>query len=244
MLESLRKWFDARANAAQSGAWRDVDRWADARGHSFRRVRDGDGFVVDGRLGATSWRLEWGPSQRSYVHGPELRVRADLPAAWDLQALVLSRVLQEAMEKDVFDQYVEGVQTRVDTQTPPEMRWLVMYPKLAGHELRALREDWAAVSNHNAWLKLWLDGPLSAALAPPAPAGGAPMALMIARGKLVLRMAMPAPDCAAFDAALGIFEVALREGRRVAADFTEPVSPSTQPSLFSPSTMPVDAGAH
>lgn len=244
MLESLKKWFGSTASVPRPGEWRDVARWADEHRHVYRRVREGNGFVLDGRVGATAWRLEWGPSQRSYVHGQELRLRAELHIPSELQVLLLSRELQEAMEKDVFDQYVEGVQTRVDTQTPPEMRWLVMYPKLHGHELRTLRERWAAVANHKPWLERWIDGPLAKALASQRPRDEMPLALMISRGRLVLRTAMPEPDCTAIGTAVRIFETALREAQRVAADFSDPLSPSTQPSLFAPSAMPIDATAH
>ena len=42
------------------------------------------GFVIDGRLGATPWRLEWGPSQRPYIQGQELRLRSELGLSPDL----------------------------------------------------------------------------------------------------------------------------------------------------------------
>jgi hypothetical protein len=124
-----------------------------------------EGFVIDGRLGATPWRLEWGPSQRPYIQGHELRLRAEMGLVSDLQVVVLNRVLQEQMEKDVFEQYVEGVQTRIDNQTPPEMRWLVMFPKLPGADMGPLRENYVALSSMKGWLQQWLQGPLMDALA-------------------------------------------------------------------------------
>jgi len=244
MLDSLKKWFDTVAGAPRAGAWRDMARWAEDGNFAFRHVREANGFVIDGRMGPTAWRLEWGPSQRVYVRGQELRLRADLHVPLELQALVLNRELQEMMEKDVFDQYVEDVQTRVDTQTPPEMRWLVMYPKLGGHEMKVLREHWAAVSNLKPWLERWLDGPLAAALRAHVPSEAAPLALMVSRGRLILRTAMPEPDATAVGRYLAMFQTALREAQSVASDFSDPVSPSTQPSLFAPSAMPCDATAH
>ena len=94
------------------------------------------------------WRLEWGPSQRPYIQGHELRLRAEMGLAPDLQLVLMNRALQETMEKAVFDQYVEGVQTRIDNQTPPEMRWLVMFPKLSGSEMGALRERYVGAVQH------------------------------------------------------------------------------------------------
>ena len=75
------------------------------------------------------------------------------------------RKRREAMEKQVFEQYVEGVQTRIDTTTPPEMRWLVMFPKLTSSELRSLRDSYGALSSFKPWLQQWLAGDLTPTLA-------------------------------------------------------------------------------
>ena len=128
MLDSIKRWLGAAPVQVQG--WSELSAWVRAQQHILRAVRDPEGFVIDGRSGETPWRLEWGPSQRSYIQGPELRIRADVAVPRELQALVLNRELMVAMEKAVFDQYVEGVQTRIDTATPPEMRWLVMFQKL------------------------------------------------------------------------------------------------------------------
>ena len=143
MLDSIKRWLGTASTDTQG--WGDQAAWAQAHQWTLRGVRDIEGFVIDGRCGATPWRLEWGPSQRPYIQGQELRLRAELSVPRELQALVLNRELMESMEKAVFDQYVEGVQTRIDTTTPPEMRWLVMFPKLSGAELKALaRRLWRA----------------------------------------------------------------------------------------------------
>jgi hypothetical protein len=244
MLHTLKKWFGHAADTARHGQWRDLARWAEDQNCSFRPVREVPGFVVDGHLGPTAWRLEWGPSQRSYVRGQELRIRAELNLPYDLQALVLSRELQEAMERDVFDQYVESVQTRADTQTPPEMRWLVMFPRLSGHELKRLRERWAAVASFKPWLERWLDGPLAEALAVHGVASREPLALVISRGRLVLRTGLDEPDGRALQQHVVLFETALREAQRVAADFVDVAAPTTQPGLWSASALAGDSLAH
>ena len=239
MLDSIKRWLGSAS--PQIPGWSELSAWSRARQHTLRAVREPEGFVVDGRSGSTAWRLEWGPSQRSYIEGPELRVRAELAVPRELQALVLDRELMESMEKTVFDQYVEGVQTRIDTTTPPEMRWLVMFPKLSGGELKSLRDGWGALSSFKPWLQQWLAGSLAPALAAlPTPAER-PLVLMIARRRLCLRTALARPDPAALDAWLGLFECALHEAQRVALDDVELHAASTQPSLFSASTLPVDA---
>ena len=109
-----------------------------------------EGFVIDGRLGATPWRLEWGPSQRPYIQGHELRLRAEMGLASDLQLVLMNRELQETMEKAVFDQYVEGVQTRIDNQTPARDALAGDVPQAVrqrdGRAARALRRRWRASS--------------------------------------------------------------------------------------------------
>jgi hypothetical protein len=158
MLEGFKRLFTAGQPAPAKG-WEGIAPWAEGRQYSFRGVQS-EGFVIDGRLGATPWRLEWGPSQRPYILGQELRLRAEMGLVSDLQVVLLNRVLQEQMEKDVFEQYVEGVQTRIDNQTPPEMRWLVMFPKLPGADMGPLHENYVALSSMKGWVQKWLQGPL------------------------------------------------------------------------------------
>lgn len=240
MLDGLKRLF-SRA-PAPGREWDELADWAQSRQHVFRPVRgDEGGFIVEGRLGALPWRLEWGPSQRPYVEGAELRLRAELGLSPDVQALVLDRLLQATMEKAIFDEYVEGVQTRIDNQTPPEMRWLVMFPKLSGAELGALRDRFAAVGPSKAWLMHWLDGALTPALLAAPLITGQPMVLMITRGRMTLRTALPEPVPADLDRWLRVFHAALREARRVADLGADPGAASTQPSLFSATKNPDDA---
>jgi hypothetical protein len=244
MLDAVKRWFTPTPPAAAvAGEWGGVAAWAIGRGLQFRGVREGDGFVVDGQLDTTAWRLEWGPSQRPYVVGNELRLRADLGLASDIQVLLLDRPLQERIEKTVFEQYVEGVQTRIDTQTPPEMRWLVMFPKLAGADLGALRERFVGIASHKSFVRQWLQGTLAAALANAPQGAEHPLVLMISRGRLVLRTALAAPDTAALESWVRCFEAALREARRSGTQVTDDSAPSTQASVWSASSMPGDAAA-
>ena len=72
MLDSIKRWFGAPA--VNVPGWGELCAWARQRQWALRAVREPDGFVVDGRAGDAPWRLEWGPSQRSYVAGAELRL--------------------------------------------------------------------------------------------------------------------------------------------------------------------------
>jgi hypothetical protein len=240
MLDGLKRLFSASGAPSGPGAdWGAITPWVASRQYSFRAVQD-EGFVVDGQLDARPWRLEWGPSQRPYIQGQELRIRAELGLAADLQLVVMNRMLQEKMEKDVFDQYVEGVQTRIDNQTPPEMRWLVMFPKLPGAEMPELRERYVALSSAKSWLVHWLQGPLSQALAGLKVDAAAPVVLMIGRGRLMLRTPMATAEVAPLQAWLRLFETAMREALRVAAENQAASAPSTHSSAWSSSALPGD----
>lgn len=239
MLASIKRWLGARPPETQ--AWADVAEWARSRQWGLRSVREIEGFVIDGRCGATAWRLEWGPSQRPYIQGQELRLRAELSVPKELQALVLNRELMESMEKAVFEQYVEGVQTRIDTTTPPEMRWLVMFPKLTGAELKTLREGYGALSSFKPWMQQWLAGPLAQMLSALPPVQQCPLVLMIGRRRLSLRTAVPSADATSLAPWVKLFECALQEAQRVAVDHLDQGTPSTQPSMFPASTLQAES---
>ena len=215
MLDGIKRLFSGNTSAPAQDGWEGIAPWAESKHYAFRGVQN-EGFVIDGRLGATPWRLEWGPSQRPYIAGQELRIRAELGLPSDLQVVLMNRQLQEAMEKAVFEQYVEGVQTRIDNQTPPEMRWLVMYPKLDNSEMPALSERFIALSSMKGWLLQWLEGPLSQSLAALRLQPATPIVLMIGRGRLMLRTALADAQVGPVQSWLRFFEGAMHEARRVA----------------------------
>ena len=236
MLDGIRRLFSSGTSAPAQDGWEGIAPWAESKQYAFRGVQT-EGFVVDGRLGATPWRLEWGPSQRPYIAGQELRIRAELGLPADLHVVLMNIQLQEALEKAVFEQYVEGVQTRIDNQTPPEMRWLVMYPKLAGGEMPALRERFIALSSMKGWLLQWLEGPLTQTLAGLRVEPATPLVLMIGRGRLMLRTELPDSQVGPVQNWLRVFETAMREARRVANETTDAISPSAQPSTWPTSAL-------
>ncbi len=238
MLDGLKRLFSG-SSAAPAKDWDGVVPWAVSKQYAFREVQD-EGFVIDGKLGTSPWRLEWGPSQRPYIEGHELRLRAELGLHSELQLVVLNRVLADQMEKSVYDQYIEGVQTRIDNQTPPEMRWLVMFPKLGSAELGPLKDRFVALGSVKNWLGKWLDGPLAQSLLSVRVADNVPVVLMIGRGRLMLRTAMTDPSVAPLQAWLRVFEAAMREAKRMASESTDSVSPSTHGSLWSASALPGD----
>jgi hypothetical protein len=217
MLDGIKRLLGGNAaSVAAAEEWGPVIPWAEQRGWLCRSV-PGEGFVIDGKFDAAVWRLEWGPSQRGYIPGQEMRLRIEAGLPSDLQVVVMNRSLQEQMERTVFEQYVEGVQTRIDTQTPPEMRWLVMFPKLGGTDMGPLRERYVALGSHKGWMKQWLAGALAASLTGHRIDPETPLVLMTSRGRLMLRTALLDPQVGAVSAVLRLFETAWRESQRMVA---------------------------
>ncbi len=236
MLNSLRRLFSRRPAIGDPSA---LQAWARQRGFEFRRARDAEGCVIDCRLGTQPWRIEWGPSQRAYIEGAELRMLAELDLPRELQLMVLNRQLMEASEKAVYEQYVDDVQTRIDTDTPPEMRWLVMYGRLDMQPFARLRERYVAVGSTMRWLQQWLASPLDEALVATidqVPVDQ-PVVLTINRGRLVLRTSMAQPDDAALKRWHALFEHALREALRAGASLRDGgLEPAAAPLTEAPNS--------
>ena len=101
MLDSFKRLFAGRGEGTEH-AYRDVAEWAKRRGMVFKRVRGDPGFVIDGLLEGKPWRIEWGPPQRDYIIGHELRLRMELDLPSEAQMLLLSRPLMDALERKTF----------------------------------------------------------------------------------------------------------------------------------------------
>jgi hypothetical protein len=183
----------------------------------MRNSRDRDGFIIDAKSGDLEGRIEWGPSQRHYMGSHELRLRGELPGlSSEAHALVMPKALLDTVESELFSQFVGGVQTRIDEETPEEMRWLALSPKLGSALLGELKTHYAAVSNRTPWLAHWLHGPLGELLLKRAqgPAEAAlPFALIVHRNRLTLRVALGEPDVATVQSSLALFETALAQAR-------------------------------
>ncbi|MET0207977.1 MAG: hypothetical protein ABW220_02985 [Burkholderiaceae bacterium] len=191
VIKQIKQWFTVRANAAR---WRPLSDWAAERGGQLRHSREGRGFVIDlprSLPGLT--RIEWGPSQRSYIDGYELRMRCELKLNADMQMMVIERQLMDQLERNVFEAYTDTLRTRVDTDTPEEMRWLVMFPKQTQIESKLVRQRFGAVGINRELCMAWLDKDLSDALAQSTQdvlVEGRPFVLLSLRGNVYLRVAM------------------------------------------------------
>lgn len=238
MRKLLRRWFGA---ADGDSDWSEVAEWARAAGHRFARSRDGSGFVVEPIEGGAGWRLEWGAPQRHYFMGQELRLRGEVASAGELHLMVMSRGLMTLLEEQVFEEYTEGTETRMDDDTPEEMRWLVLHPKMPRALLGALRERFGVVANLPRAAHVWLEGALAQQLEASSSwlAEDRPLVIVVHRGRLTLRCLQPQADVQSMQAALRLFGAALDAARRVGDEVASGKIGSDRPSTWgAASAMP------
>jgi hypothetical protein len=218
MFDALKHWMTGGPGGPD---WHAIVKWAGQRGATFKRAREDEGFVVEGALDGRAWRLEWGPPQRSYIEGRELRLRMELGLPQDLQMLLLSRPLMETLERLTFERYTEQMQTQIDVSSPEEMRWLAMFPQVPLAAPKALRNRFAAVAAAPALAAAWIDGLLSERLADAVGgplAAEPPLVLMTLRGRVYLRLQLAEPDATAVEAMVALFETAAAQAVRVSGD--------------------------
>ena len=208
MLDAVRRWFrwgDSIPNWAELSAWAAEHHW------TLKRTMSHDGWVMNHNARYPAWRIEWGPAQRSFMGSRELRVRLDLPLAPDVQALVLDRPLLSRLDHEVYQQFTDNVQTRLDEETPEEMRWLAMHPKLSPNQMGVpLRDRYGGLGNDPEWVSRWLDGPLSDALkrradvTPVEAVSSEPFILRLSRGQMVLRQSAKVPSVRVLETCLDV----------------------------------------
>jgi hypothetical protein len=237
MINPFRRWF-AGGPQAPGGS---VRAWAAAQGWRYATSRDLSGFVVEPGAGSAPWRCEWGPSQRGYIDGNELRVRVETGETGDLQMLCITRALMQVLESEVFEQYTEGTQTRMDDSTPEEMRWLVLHPQVPRATLGALKERYAMLSNRPAAAPMWLEGALAEQLEASSAwlSVGSPLAMVVQRGRFVLRLGVAEPGVEVVEGAIALANVAAAAARRVGREVMAGAVGSQRPSSWgAPSAMP------
>jgi hypothetical protein len=222
MLESFKSFFSNQGLGTDYAA---VSSWAKQRGHAFKRTREPEGFAVDGRHEGRAWRLEWGPGQRHYVEGNELRLRMELGLPTDLQLLLLSKPLHERLERETFEEFTKNNQTEMGDSTPEEIRWLVMFPKIEMRGMKTLRAHFGGVSSLPADGPAWLDGPLGQALLRSTRRlllQEPPFVLMTLRGRSYLRLQLASPDIDDIADALELFHISGAAALHIAETRHEP----------------------
>src|SRR5688572_22473261 len=96
------------AQAGASNPWPEARQWAERSQHRFALGRGMEGFAIDVHNAGGDLRIEWAPSQRNYIRGQELRIRADIGQARGLQMMAATCELLRRLERDVFEQFTEG----------------------------------------------------------------------------------------------------------------------------------------
>jgi hypothetical protein len=211
-----------------------VQAWADGLGYEFRREKEDRGFAVIGRtagsapLGLRPWRLEWGPSKREYIDGPELRIRASLGLPGELQMLVMPLGLMDHLERETFHRFTQQAQTEIDIGMPEEMRWLALFRRSSTATWRALRDDIGCVAAIAGTSEAWLQDTTLQTELKAATASLPGFVLMTLRGRLYLRLPMADPATGQLASALRLLDAAVQAmaavleaiGRRASSQYT------------------------
>jgi hypothetical protein len=186
-----------------------VSEWAATHGFGFSVDGSGHEITLKGDVNGKPWRLQLGSPSRQYIHGEEVRARAELGVDEDVAVLVINRPLKEALEKQAYQMYTDSLQTSADPHLPEEMRWLAMYDEVGWNALPSEFWDRYGVltdqrKNAVAWInpalaKLMVDWP------EPASSAEVPFMMLLLRGKAYLRMEYTPADVATLQHAALIF---------------------------------------
>ena len=221
MFDRLKKAFSQpSAGSAKPVAASAVSEWAERLGYAYKAGSDEasgtDGFTLTGTVASKAWKLERGRASRSYIHGQELRARAELKLNADVSVLIIDRRLKDALEKRAYEMYTDTLQTTADPSLPEEMRWLAMYPEVGWDGLAP--EFWtryAVLAEKREHALAWINPHLAGLLTSwpePGTDQQVPFILMIMRGKAFLRMQYTPADLPCLEHAAKIFTYACQAG--------------------------------
>ena len=210
MLDAVRRWLTFGGSLP---AWAEFATWARDNHWTIKRTIAHDGWAMDHNPRHAGWRIEWGPAQRGFMSSHEFRIRFEVALNSDVQALVLDRPLLARLDHEVYAQFTDNVQTRLDEETPEEMRWLATHAKLSPNQMGVpLRDRYGAICNDTGWLSRWLAGPVAEALKKRADAmpieavSAEPFLLRLARGQVVIRQSASQPRVQALQACVAVAE--------------------------------------
>ena len=206
MFDTIKRWMGSAPDAGGADP-KVLTTWARGAGHAVKTVSGSTpGLVIES---PTGWRLEWGPSQRPYYAGQELRFRCDCGVSGDVQMLWISKAMAHNLETDVFQRFTDAMQTRVDNTLPDEMRWLAMHPKVLLTDRPLLARRFLLLSNAEALTLQWLDADLLDALEAAATTwwtDNLAMVMTVNRGLLTIRMSGDAVEPRQLDVVSALFE--------------------------------------
>jgi hypothetical protein len=186
-----------------------LSEWASLQGYELEGDDKRAGFSLSGRVGRKAWRLESGRPSRDFIHGEEIRARADLGLDQDIAVMVVNRPLKEALEQKAYAEYTDALQTTVDASMPEEVRWLTMFEEVRSSAWGPqFAQQLVVVAQQPDQALRWLDATLGHELLhwpSELTVPDTPMVLMIMRGKLYLRMQYTPADIPTLEHAVRVF---------------------------------------
>lgn len=184
-----------------------ISEWASLQGLTPTAGASGKEVKLDGNVGGKPWRLEQGRPSRDFIHGLELRARAELSLPGNLAVMVMNRALKNELDKRAFSLYTDTLQTQVDPHLPEEMRWLSMYEEVGWESLGdAFLDRYAILADERENAVAWVTPEIASQLMNwPSKDPKVPMVLMVLRGKVYLRMQIREGDLATLEHATQVF---------------------------------------
>jgi len=219
MFDKLKKAFSREVAPAPTviasppvGLRADVAKWAAGQGLRVSDRPGGKSLVLEGKAAGRQWVMELGEPTRKYVRTEELRARAELGINDSVAAMVMTRKLKEALEKQAYQMFTDTLQTTADPNLPEEMRWLSMYEELGWESLpMEFWDRYAVLSDERDHAMTWVTPELAKLLMhwpDPAPSAEIPLILLVMRGKCYLRMEMSPQQLGTVQHAVRIYTAA------------------------------------
>ena len=214
MFERIKKAFHRQAwerNESQAShlPHGPVSEWAASRGMSFSNVPLSRDVAMQGKVGGRPWRMELGKPSRDYIHGDELRARAELGVNDDVAAMIINRPLKDVLERRAYGMITDTLQTTASPNLPEEMRWLAMYDEVGWEGISdAFWQRYAVLADTREHAMAWVDSALVDMLLnwpEPAPGPQVPLLVVLLRGKCYLRMQFMPPETATLEHAATVF---------------------------------------
>ena len=211
-LQRLQRLLGSRTETTDSDP-QALDGWAVARGHRLKRVRRGEGRVVEFDWEGRRGRLEWGPSKRAYIVGQELRVCIEAGLPQQLEMLLMSRSLAQRLDSQAYQTLVQDHETGIDATLPEEVRWLSMLERVPVPSTVA---GYVMLSSSPPHAQRWLEGDLLSRVSRAAHnwlGDDAPLVLMTLRGRIYLRTEALVTEVAVLDGACNLATAAASSAR-------------------------------
>lgn len=227
-LQKLQKMFGSRPEDEPDS--RLLDGWAHSRGHQLKRVRRGEGRVIEFDCDDRRGRMEWGPSHRAYIKGRELRIRIDAGLPGQMEMMIMSRRLAQQLGGEAYQTLTSAHQTGIDADLPEEVRWLSMLEKVPVPSAAA---GYVLMSSSPVHARRWLDGDLLSRVSRASNlwlGDSVPLVVMTLRGCIHLRTEAGALEEPMLDGARALAESALLSARQaLLRPVDEPDAPPPAP---------------